>query len=480
MRVAAVWLPTTMKGWHPPLREAEGVNSLDRENLVELAATHDLCPHAFARACSEHADVVLGDYQRAFDLDSPQRAANALLVDEAHQLVPRVRDLLSPVLDLTALCHALNQQSWMRRSPSQLRRWRAVELAVRNAGPAALDEALLSELETLAAMLLEQSAALPPLAPSEPLAQQLWQLARWRELFVGDELAFRPLRIASTEADRERARVQLLCLDPGPHIAAVLNAQTLAVRFSGTLSPMPLYQLQHGLPESEGVRIASPHSPEHLKVLIVDDLPQYYRCREASLPSIIELLVALTAARPGACLVGAPSFAFLSQLAEMLTLALREAGRRTKVLVQPPQSTEVERSELLQSFHDAQTDAVLLVALGGVFSESLDYTGIELTGTVVLGVGLSPPSAERKSIERYECSRGMPGATLAYQQPAMERVVQLVGRIQRGPEDRGYACLVDDRFLRAPYQQFFPSHWRPERCGHAEAATLLAQSSGQT
>ena len=54
------------------------------------------------------------------------------------------------------------------------------------------------------------------------------------------------------------------------------------------------------------------------------------------------------------------------------------------------------------------------------------------------------------------------GNAVAYLQPAMTKVLQMAGRLLRGPNDRGVLCLVDDRFARPEYQRFFPGHWRPE------------------
>jgi Rad3-related DNA helicase len=53
------------------------------------------------------------------------------------------------------------------------------------------------------------------------------------------------------------------------------------------------------------------------------------------------------------------------------------------------------------------------------------------------------------------------GQTMAYNQPAMARVIQAAGRLIRSPEDRGIICLVDPRFERSELQNFFPSYWQP-------------------
>ena len=57
------------------------------------------------------------------------------------------------------------------------------------------------------------------------------------------------------------------------------------------------------------------------------------------------------------------------------------------------------------------------------------------------------------------------GQTMAYNQPAMARVIQAAGRLIRSPEDRGVICLVDPRFERRELQNFFPSYWQPQSIG---------------
>ena len=60
-----------------------------------------------------------------------------------------------------------------------------------------------------------------------------------------------------------------------------------------------------------------------------------------------------------------------------------------------------------------------------------------------------------------ESGQGL-GQTMAYNQPAMARVIQAAGRLVRSPNDRGIICLVDPRFQQVELQSFFPSYWRPQ------------------
>ena len=100
------------------LRQGEAVQEAlqlprwEREELLALAEAHCLCPFELSLALCEIADVVIGDYNYAFDprvrlsrvFDSPRGVT--LLVDEAHNLPGRAQDMLSGALSLARLAGA--------------------------------------------------------------------------------------------------------------------------------------------------------------------------------------------------------------------------------------------------------------------------------------------------------------------------------------------------------------------------------------
>ena len=90
------------------LMESDGARALeqklDAEAIHDLAEDHGLCPFELSLDISETADVVICDYNYAFDprvrikryFDTKSRAG--LLVDEAHNLSDRAREMLSATL----------------------------------------------------------------------------------------------------------------------------------------------------------------------------------------------------------------------------------------------------------------------------------------------------------------------------------------------------------------------------------------------
>ena len=77
--------------------------------MTAIAEKHELCPFEFALSLAELADVVICDYNYAFDPAVhiqrifDRRGDVTLLVDEAHNLLSRTREMLSGQVDGPAL-----------------------------------------------------------------------------------------------------------------------------------------------------------------------------------------------------------------------------------------------------------------------------------------------------------------------------------------------------------------------------------------
>jgi len=251
--------------------------------------------------------------------------------------------------------------------------------------------------------------------------------------------------------------LRVACLDPGPYLASVMAGYGPHVRFSGTVTPLTVYQRLHGVPEAPYERVASLFQPDQLGLFVVTGLSVLYRDRGHSLPDLVELIVAAVNTEPGNYLVALPSFEYLEQVHG----ALEDCAAALDLLPQSRSMTLAERGEFLDAFRP-DSRRLGLVVLGGVFAESVDFAGADLKGVLCVGLGLPPAEPVREAIaNRFATDPIADGETVAYQQPAMQKILQMAGRLLRGPADRGIVCLIDGRFLNPAYQRFFPVHWHP-------------------
>lgn len=85
-----------------------GVLTVD--DLIDKCGSKGYCPHSMMRLALEHVDVVIGNYMHAFDPKTVERISGSIIgdetiavFDEAHNLVPKVREFLSDETPLSSV-----------------------------------------------------------------------------------------------------------------------------------------------------------------------------------------------------------------------------------------------------------------------------------------------------------------------------------------------------------------------------------------
>lgn len=439
--------------------------------VAQTALEHQLCPHEFSLDLSLACDLVVCDYNYAFDprvrlqrFFTQGKTPFALLLDEAHNLPARAREMYSEDLraePLEALRKAAPRGA-ARKLPAylalrELLRLLEAEFEGQEA-PFALEgppgEPLRRAVEEVVGLL--QAGAYPRVGDlgeiSLMLSGFLYAAARWDENM---------LRLY--EGGKGRRCLRLFCRDASPFLQRDLGRFRAAVLFSATLSPKGFYQRLCGLqPEDRFLSLPSPFPPENLCCLHLP-LNTRYQQRERTLPLAARAVVGLARSRPkGNFLAFCPSYAYLQALLPLL----RELAPEVRLLVQERRMDASGREAFLEGFLPEPEGRVLgLAVLGGVFAEGVDLPGERLCGAAVIGVGLPQLGPETELLRaRFEESYG-DGYAYAYLYPGLCRVLQAGGRLIRSPTDRGALLLMDDRYARDPYPQLLPAHWQLRRVG---------------
>ena len=420
------------------------------------------------------ADVVICDYNYVFDpvVRLQRFLADAeidLLVDEAHQLSGRAAEMLSAGIERWEFKAALRSAV----DPGLARRLRSIDRAL-----TALRRQHGSDVETVIDQPLGLTRAIGRLLEAVQVADV--DLAQSPDLQAAVFCGSRWMRSEGWRAEGAfeyildtRGRgigVRSQCLDPSRHLAESFADYGANIRFSGTLSPLELYNRLHGQDDAAGERAASVFDADQLAVLLVGDIDTYFRARAQSIGQLADAVHAVYAAHPGRYLVAFPSYAYLDRFAATVHARFPEA----RLHCQTPDMTEAERDAFVHRLQDATGPLLAAVVLGGIFTESVDFAGLPLSGVIVVGVGVPPPSVRRERQRHYFDDRSRNGQQVAFLQPAMTRILQAAGRLLRSPEQRGVICLIDPRYGRAEYRQFFPVHWRPRTVPAASLGEVVA------
>ena len=460
--------------------DAFGSDRQTRIRLEAVAEAHRVCPFELSLELSLWADLIVCDYNYAFDprvylrrFFTEKNGDYAFLVDESHNLVDRSREMFSadiskqPFLDIRR--NLKNQLPDLYRSMGRINAWM---VRTKKAGI----EALTSKGEQ-AWLEPDAPASLLPLLRKFVVGAERWLALNLQTDFRESlqELYFTAgafLRVAEQYDRRyttlyriegKNLSVRLFCVDPSANMTEALARGRAAVFFSATLTPLDYFRDIFGCaPSAEMLALPSPFPRGRLGLFVLDRVSTYFRDRAATAPEIARAVQALVEERTGNYLLFFPSYAYLEQV--FMLFAADRPGIET--LVQTPSMTEAEREDFLARFSAANSRTLVgFAVMGGIFGEGIDLAGERLSGAAVVGVGLPGICLERDVIRDYYAAVNRSGFEYAYQYPGINRVMQAAGRVIRSAEDRGVVLLIDTRFSSRRYRGLFPGHWQPRAVG---------------
>ncbi|WP_410770438.1 ATP-dependent DNA helicase [Fontibacillus sp. BL9] len=444
---------------------------IGRQVIEKYARKHRVCPFEYSLDLAYAADAVICDYNYIFDpkvslkrMFGEQKSRTALLVDEAHNLVDRAREMYSAELnkaDFLAL-----QRGYKGVNPAVYRAAKAVngffiKLRKEMEGPHRIDRNKPEELLNLAEDFIlhaEQELASPGAASAgSEEAALLLQTYFAVQSFVRTGKLYDERYVTYAEVTPKDLRMKMFCLDPSHLLREMGKGFRSRILFSATLSPLSYYRDMLGAtPEDYTVSIPSPFAREQLDVRL-HPLSTRYRDREQTKDALAELLRQLALGRSGNYLYFFPSYAYMNLIYEQVTA---EPMENVRFLLQQGAMSEPEREDFLAAFDAGNKETLVgFAVMGGIFSEGIDLVGDRLTGVAVIGVGLPQIGLERDIIRDYFNEQGKDGFDYAYVFPGMNKVLQAGGRLIRSENDHGVLLLVDDRYKHPHYARLLPEEW---------------------
>ncbi|MEO7939911.1 MAG: ATP-dependent DNA helicase [Burkholderiaceae bacterium] len=468
---------------------AAQVQWLDQQALRAVALAHAVCPYYLGHEMVRWSDVVVGDYNYYFDrtamlyalmLDSHWRVS--VLVDEAHNLVPRGCAMYS-----ADLCHA-ETLAVRSHAPAALRgrvdalldQWQLLQDHHERLAPGldwtlrdGVPQAWLRALQRLNQSLGEHVAttAQAPAGPVLPFYFRTLAIAALAESF-GDhslcefsrETPATPVAGATPQGQLEGSgfdeppvtgRVRLRNIVPGHFLASRLLAADALVLFSATLQPAAYYLGLLGLPpETPQLDVPSPFHSAQLTVRVVPISTRRDQ-RQRSLGGLVASMAAQFGQARGNYLAFFSSFEYMEQACAHL----RAHHPAIPVWLQARQTSEAARRDFLARFAHAG-HGIGFAVLGGVFGEGVDLPGTRLIGAFVATLGLPQFDPVNEAIRARMDERFGNGYDYTYVYPGLQKVVQAAGRVIRSETDTGCVLLLDTRYQEPRYRALLPSWWQ--------------------
>ena len=276
------------------------------------------------------------------------------------------------------------------------------------------------------------------------------------------------------------ARLSLHNCVPGDAIADRLDEFGGGVLMSATLEPLDVFRTVTGLDDlADGGRPIVERTyglgfPAENRASFAVDAPAFTHENRGAPGSASDTrqvyvdAVAEVAGREGNVLVGMPNYAEAAWMAGEL-----ETRLDSPVLLD--ESSDDGATEALKADFFAGESKTLVTSLRGTLTEGVDYRGDRLHAAVVCGVPLVDTTRPRTRavVTAYDRAFGADGRggrsgfETALTVPAVRKARQAVGRVIRGPDERGVRVLVDARYARDRWngvREYFPE-WEREEFG---------------
>lgn len=457
-------------------------DKITRENILFYAEKHSVCPFEMGLDAALFADAVICDYNYVFDpnvylrrfFSNEKQGDMVLLVDEAHNLVERGREMYSARLvkeDFLAVKRIVKATLRHEKRPEIqyiLRKFEksleAVNRCMLNWKHECDEFEVIDEVGMLEFHLLrvvgdyELFAKEYPVLPERDTMLTFYFDVR-HFLAILENMDERYQIYLDYDSERN-FRIKLQCMDPSRCLGEVMERVRSTILFSATLLPIRYYKEQLGGESGDmAVYAESSFRKEQRKVLIARDATSKYTRRgPAEYEKIAEYIDVFVTAKEGNYLIFFPSYAFMEQVVTRM-----KGQERQRLLVQNSDMKECEREEFLQAFEEKTTDSVIgCCVMGGIFSEGIDLREDCLIGAVIVGTGLPMVCHEREMFKEYFEKKKGRGFDYAYLYPGVNKVFQAGGRVIRTAEDKGAVLLLDERFAQRQYRELFPREW--EEC----------------
>ncbi len=448
-------------------------DAFTREQIVETARTYRVCPFEFSLELCLWSDCIICDYNYVFDprvylrrFFQDETGDYIFLIDEAHNLVDRSREMFSaeifkqPVLDIRR--QLKNKLPHIFKSLGRINAWL---VKARN------------KCEESGNPLAEKG---PPDELIPLLRRFLFITERWLSRNI--KTAFREgllelyfaisgfIRVADQydesytscyEKIGKDLKLKLFCVDPSAHLTKAMSRCQTAVLFSATMTPIDYFKQILGCdPAVRHLILHSPFPAENLGLLICDQISTYYRHRDQTVSHVSGAICALVEQKTGNYLLYFPSYEYMRKI----YLSFTARCPQVETIRQAAGMSEPERDSFLKRFSENNPQTLVgFAVMGGIFGEGIDLIGDRLVGAVIVGVGLPGISLERELIKEYFTRTLSAGFEYAYLYPGINRVLQAVGRVIRTEKDRGVVLLIDQRYARYQYKSLLREEWDPVR-----------------
>ena len=447
---------------------------VDTGALLSVSGKFEVCPYEISMVLGKESKVIIADYYYLFHPKIRESFLKkigkeledaVIIVDEAHNLPSRLKDLASERLTSIALKRAISEaEAYKEESVVLILKslLGILEGYAQNENEELYveKEDFIEKVNSITGFeglidLLEEKAEV---VREEQKQSYLGGVAAFLDAWInGSNEGFTRIFMKEQGLREEILSLNYKCLDPGVVSRFVVSQAFSTVLMSGTLTPTSMFREVLGFEENdtEEMVLESPFPEENrLSIIIPKTSTKFTARNEAQYRDIGGVVTKVVNAVPGNTAVFFPSF----RLRDDVYKHMRDCEKT--VFVERPGLTKREKEELLENFKSyKEAGAVLLGVISGSFGEGIDLPGDFLKAVIVVGLPLQKPDLETNALIKYYDEKFGKGWDYGYLFPAFNRTLQSAGRCIRSETDRGVIIFLDERYEWPNYKKCFPKSW---------------------
>ena len=439
----------------------------DYQTIVRIAQENEICPFEFELDLSLFSDIIICDYNYMFDpLSYMKRYFDEdtthflVLIDEAHNLTDRSRDMYSASISFKKYAEAKkavkhSKHTKLKKAQTKINKMFFELKETYEVGETIVDdfsEDIYKDLNYFLTVCQDINKNDHKEMKRELLDFYL-ELNRFLKIaeFYGDNY------ISYISHRNGNIELKFFCLDASKFISRMINRVKGAILFSATLQPLDYFLDTLGGDKvlDPTLLLPSPFPINNLKILVAPNVSIKYKNRENTYEEVADYIKNFVKNKIGNYFIYSPSYEYLKRLLDFIDI------EDVDMFIQEKDMSDIDKEVFLTNFKPSpERTALGFLVIGGAFSEGIDLVSDRLIGAVIIGIGMPKINFESNQIAEFYKNRKMPGHDYAYVNPGMNKVMQAVGRVIRSEEDRGAVLLIDERYMSHQYQDLYRYEWK--------------------
>ena len=451
------------------LEELKIIGPCHVQDTIHEGKKKTLCPYELAILTAGNAKVIIADYyyifnpgiRNSFLLKIKKELGNSILiVDEAHNLPIRIRELLTQATS-SLIIDSAKKEARKFGFEDILKNIEIVEDALFSLSKNIETEGivsrnslfdLISNKKSYEDIMTELAFAGEEIRDIQKRSFVL-SISKFLESWLGSDIGYG--RILSKEIFEKKLKVSLTyrCLDPSIAAKEVIDRSYSTVLMSGTLTPTSMYRDILGFKDNVVEKEYKSPFPKknRLNLIIPKTTTKFVERNTRQYTEIAKVCGDIVNLINGNSAIFFPSYDLLQNIQEFLS-------KQTQKLIFTEKSSmaKQEKENLLAAFKSHKgRGAVLLGISTGSFGEGIDLPGV-LKAVIIVGLPLNKPDVEARLLIEYYDDKFSKGFEYGYVLPAITKCLQNAGRCIRSETDKGAIIFLDERYAWRNYYQCFP------------------------